>query len=134
VWSRPPWDGDRDWQRVLTQTMDDWVETADIADRVPADLDRHLAAEGHVAVLVDAGFVIVGEHDFPTPYEWTVERLTGFLYSTSVLSQLALGSHVGAFEEDLRDRLLQVAPDNAFREQIDFHYTLAAVAMVPERA
>jgi SAM-dependent methyltransferase len=134
VWSRPPWDGDRDWQRVLTQTMDDWVETADIADRVPADLDRHLAAEGHVAVLVDAGFVIVGEHDFPTPYEWTVERLTGFLYSTSVLSQLALGSHVGAFEEDLRDRLLQVAPDNAFRQQIDFHYTLAAVAMVPERA
>ena len=125
VWSSPPWDGDREWQRVLAATMDHWMEIADAADRVPANLDLQFTDEPHATVLTDAGFAIIGEHDFPTPHEWTVERLTGFLYSTSVLSMIALGSHAPAFEQDLRDRLLQLAPDNVFPETIDFHYTLA---------
>jgi len=87
--------------------------------------DQHLAAAPHAAVLTEAGFAIIGEHDFPTPHAWTIERLNGFLYSTSVLSKIALGSHVPAFEQDLRDRLLQVAPDNVFHDSIGFHYTLA---------
>lgn len=125
VWSTSPCDGDQEWQRVLARTMRDWVEVAHATDRVPANLDQHLAAAPHTAVLTGAGFDIVGEHDFPTPHEWTIERLNGFLYSTSVLSQIALGSHAPAFEQDLRDRLLQVAPDNVFHESIGFHYTLA---------
>ena len=96
-------------------------------DRVPANLDQHLADEPHASVLTDAGFAVAGEEDFPTPHEWTVESLTGFLYSTSVLSKHALGSHAPAFEDDLRDRLLDIAPDNAFRESIGFHFTLARV-------
>jgi ubiquinone/menaquinone biosynthesis C-methylase UbiE len=127
VWSTSPWDGDQEWQRVLANTMQDWVEIAHAADRVPANLDQHLTDEPHAAVLTDAGFAIVGEHDFPTPHEWTVERLTGFLYSTSVLSKIVLGSQGPAFEQDLRDRLLQVGPDNVFRESIGFHSTLAVL-------
>lgn len=127
VWSTSPWDGDQEWQRVLARTMRHWVEVAHAADRVPADLDQHLRDEPHATVLSEAGFAIVGEHDFPTPHEWTIERLTGFLYSTSVLSKRALGSHAPAFEQDLRDRLLRVAPDNVFRESIGFHYTLACL-------
>lgn len=125
VWSTSPWDGDQEWQRVLAQTMRDWVEVAHAVDRVPANLDQHLTDEPHAAVLTEAGFAVIGEHDFPTPHEWTIERLNGFLYSTSVLSKVALGSHAPAFEHDLRERLLQVAPDNVLRESIGFHYTLA---------
>lgn len=125
VWSRSPWDGDQEWQRVLAQTMHDWVEPAHAGDRVPASLDQHLSDEPHAAVLTEAGFAIVGEHDFPTSHEWTIERLNGFMNSTSVLSKTALGSHAAAFEQDLRERLLRAAPDNVFRETIDFHYTLA---------
>ncbi len=127
VWSTPPWDGDQEWQRVLAHTMQDWVEVAHAADRVPATLDQHLTDEPHAAVLTGAGFAIVGGYDFPTLHEWTIERLTGFMYSTSVLSKIALGSHAPAFEQDLRARLLQVAPDNVFRESIGFHYTLAVL-------
>jgi len=47
------------------------------------------------------------------------------MYSTSVLSKLALGLHAPEFEHDLRERLLQAAPDNVLRESIDFHITLA---------
>ena len=72
--------------------------------------------------------MIVGDFDFPTPHEWTVEQLTGFMYSTSVFSQDALGSNVQAFERDLRARLLDVEPEGVFREEIDFSYTLASKA------
>ena len=125
VWSRPPWDGDLEWQRVLALVMRDWMAVTGAEDRVPANLEQHLADVPHAAVLTAAGFEILGVHDFPTPHEWTVKQLIGFLYSTSVLSIPALGIQAPAFEEDLRDRLLAVAPDGVFRETIDFSYTLA---------
>ena len=127
VWNNSPWDGDQEWQRVLARIVREWVATAGAEERVPADYLRHLAEMPHAAVLTEAGFAIVGEYDFPMPYEWNVERLTGFLHSTSVLSALALGEHVPAFEQDLRTRLLAVAPDDVLRETIDHSYTLARV-------
>ena len=80
-----------------------------------------------VAVLTEAGFAIVGDYDFPTPYEWTVERLTGFLYSTSVLSKPALGAHAPAFEQDLPRPAPRGRAGNVLRETIDNVYTLARV-------
>ena len=76
-------------------------------------------------MLASAGFTIVGDLRLRTPYEWSVETLTGFMYSTSVLSQPALGPNVDAFARDLRKRLLAVEPDGIFREEISFAYTLA---------
>jgi len=94
-------------------------------ERVPANLHEHLAEEPHATILTKAGFTIVGEFEFATPYEWSVDQLTGFMYSTSVLSQQALGQNVPAFERDLRARLLAVEPAGVFREEISFSYTLA---------
>ena len=85
----------------------------------------HFTEEPHTTVLASAGFEIVGEFEFTTPHEWTVETLTGFMYATSFLSQPALGRHVPAFERDLRTRLLAVEPDGVFREQTTFSYMLA---------
>ena len=54
-----------------------------------------------------------------------VETLTGFMYSTSILSHEALGRNAEAFARDLRKRLLDVEPEGVFRETISFSYTLA---------
>jgi ubiquinone/menaquinone biosynthesis C-methylase UbiE len=128
LWSNSPWDGRLRWQRVLADTVSDWTRRADATDRVPANLDRHLEEEPHTNVIASAGLTIVGKFDFETPYEWSVEELTGFMYSTSVLSQPALGRNVEAFERDVRERLLAVEPEGVFREQISFSYTLARLA------
>jgi ubiquinone/menaquinone biosynthesis C-methylase UbiE len=125
LWSNSPWDGSLVWQRVMADTLRRWTRDAAATDRVPANLYQHLAEEPHTNVLASAGFTIVGEFAFETPYEWSVEKLTGFMYSTSILSQQALGRNVQAFESDLRERLLAVEPEGVFREEISFGYTLA---------
>jgi ubiquinone/menaquinone biosynthesis C-methylase UbiE len=125
LWSNSPWDGSLAWQKVMADTLNRWTREAATSDRVPANLDQHLAEEPHTKVLAAAGFTIIGEFEFETPYEWSVEKLTGFMYSTSVLSQPALGRNVQAFEHDLREQLLAVEPDGVFREPISFSYTLA---------
>lgn len=102
-----------------------WTREAEATERVPANLSQHLAEEPHSNVLASAGFTIVGEFEFETAYEWTVEKLTGFVYSTSVLSQQALDGNVQAFASDLRERLLAVEPEGVFRQEISFSYTLA---------
>jgi len=132
LWSNPPWDANLEWQRVLAETVDRWTQAASTADRVPANLDEHLANETHAEVLASAGFTIVGTFDFDTPYEWNVDTLTGFMFSTSVLSHDALGSNVDAFERDLRARLLAVEPDGIFREEISFSYMLARTPAEPQ--
>jgi ubiquinone/menaquinone biosynthesis C-methylase UbiE len=125
LWSNSPWDGSLVWQRVMADTLHHWTREAAATERVPANLSQHLTEAPHTNVLASAGFAIVGEFEFETPYEWSVEKLTGFMYSTSILSQQALGRNVRAFESDLRERLLAVEPEGVFREEISFSYTLA---------
>ena len=126
LWSSSPWDGSHEWQHAMADTVQRWTQVAGATDRIPANLDEHLAAVPHTTVLARAGFTIVGEFEFTTPREWTVEALTGFMYATSFLSLQALGRNVPAFESDLRARLLAVEPDGVFREDTSFSYTLAS--------
>ena len=91
LWSNSPWDGSQEWQHVMADTVHRWTRLAGAAERIPANVDEHLAAEQHRTVLASAGFTVVGEFEFTTPHEWTVETLTGFMYATSFLSQPALG-------------------------------------------
>ena len=123
--AKVPWDGSLVWQRVMAETLHRWTREAAATERVPANLYQHLAEEPHTSVLASAGFTIVGEFEFAIPYEWSVEKLTGFMYSTSILSQHALGRNVQAFESDLREQLLAVEPEGVFREEISFSCTLA---------
>ena len=131
LWSSSPWDGSQAWQHVMADTVHRWTQLAGATERIPANVDEHLAAEQHRTVLASAGFTVVGEFEFTTPYEWTVEMLTGFMYATSFLSQPALGRNVPAFERDLRARLLAVEPEGVFREEISFSYTLARKESAP---
>jgi hypothetical protein len=71
---------------------------------------------------------MLGSYEFTAPHAWTLETLTGFAHSTSILSRAALGGHLADFERDLRDRLLAVQPDGRFRENVTFTYDLAVKA------
>ncbi len=125
LWSANPFIGPAPWQEVLQAIVVDWMSRAEAADRLPADLETHLAREPHAAVLADAGFVTVERYEFSGTHDWTPESLIGFFYSTSLLSQAVLGEEARAFEADLHARLRAVEPSGVFRERTSFAYDLA---------
>jgi hypothetical protein len=125
LWTDTPWVGQSDWQNVTTEAIRTWMTRAGTTDRIPANLDRSLEEDPHEVVMGDAGFEIVGKFEFAVTHQWTVETLTGFLFSTSFLSRAALGDHARQFETDLRARLLAVEPSGTFDQSLSFAYHLA---------
>ncbi len=75
-------------------------------------------------VLREAGFAQVANHTFVVPHTWTIGTILGFLYSTSVCSRRILGAGAEAFESDLRAALHAHDPGGAYREEIQWGYTI----------
>jgi hypothetical protein len=124
LWGDAPWRGDRLWQQTMRETLQRWVRTVDAMDRVPADWEQTLARDPHDAVLRRAGLLYEGRFEFATEHDWTLETLTGFVYSTSFLNRATLDVHVDAFARDLRERLLACHPNGVFRQTTSFAYEL----------
>ena len=76
-------------------------------------------------ILRDCGFEAGPTGSVPVSHEWTMEALTGFVFSTSVLSRAALGARAAEFAADLRRELAGGAPDGRFRQVISFGCELA---------
>jgi SAM-dependent methyltransferase len=125
LWSATPLGGTEPWQQCLIEVFVDWTQRVNSIDRIPADLEEHLEQLPHGKVLAGAGFVVDGRYEFVGTHEWSVAELSGFLYSTSVLSRFVLGDRADAFEVDLAKRLRALEPSGVFREHTSFAYDLA---------
>jgi ubiquinone/menaquinone biosynthesis C-methylase UbiE len=125
LWNDTPLNGAAPWQHTYTDIVVDWMQKVGTVDRVPADLEAHIAQQPHTTVLHDAGFEIVGKFEFVEIHDWTVEALIGMVYSTTLLPLAELNDRADAFEADLRERLLSIEPSGIFREHASFAYDLA---------
>jgi len=125
LWSSMPWQGSAPWQQAALKAIVHWMEVTGSLRNVPSNLADTLTTDPHLAVLVRAGLAVVGSYEFTASRTWSVETLTGFAHSTSILSRTALGDHAEAFERDLRKRLLAVQPDGNLKESVCFTYDLA---------
>jgi SAM-dependent methyltransferase len=126
VWADSPWAGNAPWQLALAATMDRWRDrSADGAGRVPAGYEQDRRERPDAMILRDCGFEAGPTWSVPVSHEWTIAALTGFVFSTSVLSRAALGARAAEFAADLRRELLGGAPDGRFRQVISFGCELA---------
>lgn len=125
LWSDGPRRGQAEWQHVLSDVIESWVERLHATDRVPSNLEEAIARDPHDAVLASAGLEIVGHFELLVPHQWTVETLAGFVFATSVLPRSVLGDLAPAFEADLGGALLAVEPTGVFQQTISFAYELA---------
>jgi SAM-dependent methyltransferase len=125
AWSEGPWHGSAPWQQAMAEIMVWWRARLDAAERVPADYEQERAARPDADVLTAAGFQVDGRYEFRAVHDWTVEALTGYVYSTSVLAPPVLGRAAAAFEAELRSQLLSCEPDGRFRQEVSFAYDLA---------
>ena len=58
--------------------------------------------------------------DIVKRHTWTTDTLVGVLYSSSLQLHRVLDDRVGEFERDLRNRLIRLAPDDRFVDDIEF--------------
>lgn len=125
VWSDGPPHGDAPWQQAMAAVLARWQERTEAAGRIPENYERERESRPDAAVLSDAGFQVVGNYQFRAVHDWTVEALTGYVYSTSVLSLPVLGALAPAFEAELRTELQYCEPSGRFRQEVSAAYDLA---------
>jgi ubiquinone/menaquinone biosynthesis C-methylase UbiE len=58
-WSRSPWTGNADWQKVLNAVLDQWRSQLSVHDRLPQDWEGARRARPDLAILADAGLRVV---------------------------------------------------------------------------
>ena len=120
-----PWLGEAPWQRAMAEVVNHWMAKSGGRDRIPPGYEQDRRERPDRAVLADAGFEVLGEHQFPTGHAWTIETITGLLFSTSVLSRVALGGQAKDFAADLRRELGDFQAAGGLPETIGFVYELA---------
>lgn len=120
-----PWLGDAPWQRAMATVVGHWMTRSGGYDRIPAGYEQDQQDRPDRTVLAEAGFEVLGDREFPTEHAWTVETLTGLLFSTSVLSCGALGDHAADLAEDMRRELGGFESADGLPETIGFVYELA---------
>jgi SAM-dependent methyltransferase len=124
-WGGTPWRGTREWQRVLSATLERWKDAVGARDRVPKGWEQVMDRDPHERVLRRAGLSYEGQFEFSTVKRWNVESLIGFVYSTSDLNRAVLGHHTDAFESDLRTQILGCCPEGILEQDLTFAYELA---------
>jgi SAM-dependent methyltransferase len=125
LWGGSPWFGDQPWQHALTATMERWQTRPGADERVPAGYAAARDARPDAEILTEAGFEIVGRYSFAVNRDWTAAEIAGYVASTSVLSEQALGERAAEFGADLRRELRAVQPDGRFRQETELAYDLA---------
>jgi ubiquinone/menaquinone biosynthesis C-methylase UbiE len=125
VWGGSPNEGTAAWQRAMAATMRRWTVLAPGGDRIPPGYEQARRERPDLAVLAESGFELAGRQEFPDAREWTAEALTGYVFSTAVLSRAALGPLAPAFEADLRRELRACAPSGRMRQVTWFACELA---------
>lgn len=125
LWGDMPWVGGTGWQKELLQLFIDWVERTGVADRVPSGFEEAMKHDPHESLLRRAGFHYVGKFEFVVEQSWSLEELTGYMYSTSLLNRAVLRDRSAEFERDLAGRLLKVEPAGQFSGPASYAYELA---------
>jgi SAM-dependent methyltransferase len=125
LWGGSPWAGQAPWQAVTAAVTQRWQARPGPGDRVPAGYEADREARPDSDVLWEAGFQLAGRHQFLIDRVWTAEEVTGFVFSTSVLSRAALGPLADEFAADLRRELLACEPSGRLPVTMDFAYDLA---------
>jgi SAM-dependent methyltransferase len=112
------------WQRAIAEVVLKWTGR-DFPAILPSQPEKNSGPRHDERALLAAGFVDVSSHPFLQEFNWTVESIAGFLFSTSICSRKVLGQYADAFVADLHSALLAHDPGGRFPDQIRFGYTLA---------
>ncbi|MER6946023.1 class I SAM-dependent methyltransferase [Nonomuraea sp. NPDC000554] len=81
--------------------------------------------EPHETVLAHSPFPDVARVVYEFERSWTVDRIIGYLYSTSLPLRRLLGDRRPTFEREITDALLAADPSGHFVEPVSLHVLIA---------
>jgi len=106
------WSKKSDWQKVLWKIVDDWFgkeKQALQSNIVQFQTPWH-------EVLAKYPFSSINSFELPETRIWQVETLLGYIYSMSFCSVEKLGDQRIKFEQEVKEQLLKINPQNRFVE------------------
>lgn len=109
------WTGKEPWKAALLGTVNAWLGPGR-----RAGTGRLPGAPLHEDVLRATQFGEPLVVNMVKRRAWTTDALIGLLYSSSLQLRSVLGGRAEEFERDLRERLLRLAPDDRFIEDVEF--------------
>jgi SAM-dependent methyltransferase len=109
------WNGVQEWEKIVVATIKKWLGPE---RRAGGGIFEQ--GELHQEVLKRTRFDSIRTFDVVAEYDWTMDDILGYLYSTSFSSKRVLGERVEAFEKDLRHALAPLSEDGMFKERIGF--------------
>ncbi len=113
-----PANGDEPWQKIASRIGRKWKQNVDSGQKPGS------GHELYRLIMNDLGFSEIEMCGFVEPYQWSVEAIIGYFYSTSVHSRRVLGESAQTFENDLRTALLEFDKAGEYRANIDFGFVI----------
>ena len=121
------WESTVPWHQAVVDVIKGWLGPQ---RRTAAGAYKTVPYERFEEALARNRFAISEQNEVSLTHVWDVDSIVGFLYSTSFANQGLFGAKLGAFEDELRETLLDLSPSGHFQEEITFDYILARKAAV----
>lgn len=112
--------GKEDWEIAVQEAVHDYLGP----DR-RAGSGIYREGELHEEALRGTRFERIETVDILVDDEWSIDRIIGFLYSTSYASHSVLGDCAAAFEADIRRRLAALQPEGRFEKTVEYSVIIA---------
>jgi SAM-dependent methyltransferase len=124
-WSLATQLGSLEWQVAFAGLLGRWQTALGGGDRVPANWEQARRQRPDSSVLTEAGFELIGRHQFRVEHRWTLPELAGFARTLSTLPADALAAQAAAFDDSLSSELGPYVRDGYLTETVSFAYELA---------
>jgi SAM-dependent methyltransferase len=122
------WNGKQAWEKAAVATIKKWL-----GPERRAGSGVFQQGPLHQEVLKKSRFQEIKSTDVIAEYDWTVDDILGYLYSTSFSSKRVLGERAAGFENDLRQALMPLSKKGIFRERIEYSIISAKKTSSPRR-
>jgi SAM-dependent methyltransferase len=109
-----PWSGGQSWQVAVAAVIADWTAPD------PSGASDPGPRLTHEEVLLEAGFVDVAPHRFPTPHAWTPDTVIGYMRTMAFLHGVRASGTDERLEAEVRRAILAVEPEGNLRQDIPF--------------
>ena len=114
------WTDGTPWCRAVRATVQKWLGE----ERRAGSSTYSDPTERHEAIIDRSRFGPCRSYVFRYRQDWTVDKIIGYLYSTSFCSPRLLGDDREAFEKELRETLPRLQPSGAFTGDVSLEVHL----------